>query len=109
MDSIDFLNFLYKSKDTVSIDLLAMNLIILKKPYQSRKILLNPYKKFCEKDKVYKIQGTVWFESKHKETGLEVRIKERTSEMFTIKSDICKNLYKYYYRGNAEYPSLIHV
>ena len=42
MSSFDFIRFLYKSKDTVSIDLVGMNLIVLKAPYKSKKIVLNP-------------------------------------------------------------------
>lgn len=49
-------------------------------------------------------------ESKHKkERGIVVRIKERSSEKFTINSDICKSFYKYYYKEDDEFPSLIHV
>ena len=70
----------------------------------SKKIRLNPYK-----DKNNKIQGTIWRESKDKVDQHEVRILEATSDRFTIKSDIAKSLYKYYYRGLDDYPSLIHV
>ena len=55
-----------------------------------------------------KIKGTVWRESR-RDDGIEVKIKEVTSEKFTIKSDIAKSLYKYYYRGTNEFPSIIHV
>ena len=61
MGSFELLRFLHKSKDTVSIDLVALNLIVLKKPYSSRKIILLP-----NRDEDGKIKGTVWMESKHK-------------------------------------------
>jgi len=35
MSSLDFTNFLRKSLKTVSIDLMGINLIVLKKPYSS--------------------------------------------------------------------------
>ena len=82
---------------------MGISLIILRKPYQGAKIKLNPYK-----DEENKIKGTIWRESK-KENGIEVKIKEQKSEKFTIRSDIAKSLYKYYYRDILETPSLIHV
>ena len=83
---------------------MGISLIILRKPYQGAKINLNPYK-----DEENKIKGTIWRESKNKDNGIEVKIKEQKSEKFTIRSDIAKSLYKYYYRDTKAFPSLIHV
>jgi hypothetical protein len=102
LGSIAYLRFLNKCRDTVSIDLMGISLIILRKPYQGAHIKLNPYKEDG------KIKGTIWRESR-KEDGIWVKIKEAKSDKFTIGSDVAKSLYKYYYRGTLETPSLIHV
>ena len=55
-----------------------------------------------------KIHGTIWMESK-KASGLKVDIKERESHRFNIESDIAKSFYKYYFKDDEEFASLIHV
>ena len=107
MSSIEFTTFLRRSLKTVSIDLMGINLIVLKKKYTSNKIRLNPFKDKGDKGD-NQIKGTIWSEGKLKDS-IEVRIKESSSDKFTIRSDIAKSLYKYYYRGTEEYPSIIHV
>ena len=104
MSSIDFLKFLKRTLDSVGIDLVGMSLIILKKEYSSN----NKKIKLTENYVNGKIQGTVWKESKSNHS-LKVLIKESTSDKFNIESDIAKSLYKYYYKDDDEFPSLIHV
>ena len=79
-----------------------MNLIILKKEYAGTRI------KLMENKIKGNIDGTIWMESKA-ETSLKVSIKERKSPKFNIESDIAKSFYKYYFKDDEEYPSLIHV
>ena len=43
MTSMDFVRFLKRSLSTISIDLMGMSLIVLKKPYNFRKIRLLPH------------------------------------------------------------------
>ena len=50
----------------------------------------------------------MWMESKS-DSSIKVQIKERGSPKFNIESDIAKSLYKYYFRDDEEYPSIIHV
>ena len=104
MSSSEFTTFLRRSLKTVSIDLMGINLIVLKKKYTSNKIRLNPYKDKGDNE----IKGTIWSEGR-KEDSIEVKIKESSSDKFTIRSDIAKSLYKYYYRGTKIHPSIIHV
>ena len=102
MSSSEFVTFLHRCLDYVSLDLVGMSLIILKKPYTGTRI------KLTENIEEGKIEGTIWSESKSI-TSLKVVIKERSSPKFNIESDIAKSLYKYYYKDDSEYPSLVHV
>ena len=105
MTSREFLTFLERSLDYVSLDLVGMSLIILKKPYAGTKIRL---KENDIEDEVGTIDGTMWMESKS-DSSIKVSIKDRGSPKFNIETDLAKSFYKYYYRGNEEFPSLIHV
>ena len=104
MTSVEFLNFLKRSLFYAGIDLVGMSVIILKKEYTGN----NKKIKLSENYVDGSIQGTVWKESKSN-NSLKVFIKESSSPKFNIESDIAKSLYKYYYKDDDEFPTLIHV
>jgi hypothetical protein len=105
MSSREFLNFLERSLDYVSLDLVGMSLIILKKPYAGTKIRL---KENDLEEVEGKIDGTMWMESKA-DSSIRVSIKARGSPKFNIETDLAKSFYKYYYRDDEEFPALVHV
>jgi hypothetical protein len=107
MPNRDFFRFLDRSLDYASLDLVGMSLIILKKPYAGTRIKLRENRTNVIGD-TYGIDGTIWMEPKS-ESSLNVHIKERDSKGFKIGSDIAKSFYKYYYKDDEEFPSLIHV
>jgi len=104
LSSREFLRFLKRTLDYVGIDLVGMSLIILKKEYSGN----NKKIKLTENYVDGQIKGTRWKESKSNHS-LVVTIKESSSDKFNIESDIAKSLYKYYYKDQDDYPSLIHV
>ena len=50
MGSFEFIKFFKRSLNTVSIDLMGISLIVLKKKYAGRKIKLHPYRDNTDKD-----------------------------------------------------------
>ena len=88
----------------VSVNLEGMSLIVLKKKCSSRNIMLKP--KICKQTK--DIVGTLWYESSGGHS-LEVEILKRGSNKFHVNSDIARTMYKYYYKDEDTFPSLIHV
>ena len=105
MSNKEFLNFLQRTLDYVSVDLVGMSLIVLKNKYAGTQIKLMENRIGEKHDK---IDGTIWMESR-KASGLKVYINERGSPSFNIESDIAKSLYKYYFKDDEVFPSLIHV
>jgi len=118
INSLTYFNFMSICHDIVSLELVGMNLIVLKEKHNMEKAQVTlrpvfgkeryPETKFGAKEN--NITGVVWIDK-----NFEVPIENHKSSHFQINSDIAKNFYqKYYYKNRPEdkdpdSPCLIHI
>ena len=105
MSNLDYLLFLKKSLNIVSVNLVGINVIVMKEKYRPQKVMLQPYI-----DQDGDMNGTIWIEPKDDNHKIIVRIKKPVDEgKFTIKSDLAGSLYMYYYAGIDDSPCTLHA
>ena len=110
MSNLDYLIMLKKSLNIMSVNLVGINMIVMKNKYIPDKVLLQPFI-----DDEHKISGTIFIEpSKHH--NIIIRIKNpQLFEEFTIKSDLAGSVYNYYFHekdenpGDDKYPCTLHA
>ena len=88
----------------MSINLVGINVIVMKKIYVPQRVMLQPYI-----DKDDHMNGTLWIEPKD-ENQIIVRIKSQQKDSdFPIKSDLAGSRYNYHFSGKEEHPCTLHV
>ena len=108
MSAASYLNFLRKSPNIISFEIVGLNQIVFKEPYDQPLLNLCPTFKKVVGGHEDEVEDKIEF-AQLLYKGFSIKFYNSGNSVFQIQSDIAQTMYKYYLEDDATEPSVLHV